>query len=314
MKKSLSGKSTQLGVSRPSVAVVIVNFNGINLLRKHLPTVLATRYEHFSVVVVDNASTDGSVEWLQAHYPQVSIIQNEKNLGFGRANNRAFHEISNVSYFALLNSDMSVGPDWLVKLVESAESDERIAAVGPKILYARKDARTGKPLINSAGGVIDRFDRGFDRGEGEIDRGQYDRREQVRFVSGGAMLLRAEAVREVEGFDDRMFFYYEDVDVCLRLAEKGWKIWYDGSVAVFHDHMGTISRVKHTNVTLMSNMNRIKSIASRRGIVPAIVEFFRSPLEWLVHTLYGKITGKTYREYLVKQSGATNVTIDGTQG
>lgn len=284
--------------SCPKVRIIIVNYNGSALLQKHLPSVLKTDYANFNVVIVDNGSVDDSVRVLVEKFPSVKIIKKEQNLGFACANNSAFRICSDCDYFVLLNNDMEVTRDWLTEMIALMGSDPKIAAVGPRVIYA--EPRDDMTVINSAGGIVDRYDRGFDRFEGCEDGKQYDTIDEVDFVSGGAMVLRKSAVDEVDGFDERMFFYYEDVDLCLRLRKNGWKIVYDGRKKVVHDHMGTSRSWGTVRRTLASNFNRIKSIQRRKGVMPAAIECVRSPLEWLLYSLYGKIAGKTYRAFLTK--------------
>ena len=282
----------------PKVHIVVLNFNRAPLLERHLPSVLKTSYPNYKVIVVDNGSNDNSLQLLKRSFPSVHVIRNQTNLGFGRANNVAFRQQDNCDYFALLNNDVEVSPGWLTTLIETMETHSKVGAVGPRVLYSKK--REGMNVINSAGGVVDRYDRGFDRYEGCPDGEQYATVDKVDFVTGGAVVLRRDAVIDVGGFDERMFFYYEDVDLCLRLREKGWGVLYDGRSTVYHDHMGTVKNWSSGKVTLASNANRIKSILRRKGYLSAAIESVRSPLEWLIYSLYGKITGKTYRERLLK--------------
>jgi GT2 family glycosyltransferase len=293
---SVHPKMNEQPVSK--VSIIIVNYNGAELLRKHLPSVLRTEHDNYEVVVVDNGSTDTSLPFLRDIFPTVKVIKNDKNLGFGRANNVAFHEHKDSDYYALVNNDVEVSPTWLSELTALLEQDESIGAIGPRMLYSKK--RNEKRVINSAGGVVDRFDRGFDRFDGCDDGEQYRTVEEVDFVTGGAVVLRRKAVEDVGGFDEHMFFYYEDVDLCLRMRDRGWKIVYNGKSIVLHDHMGTSRSWGSSKVTISSNMNRIRSISRRRGAIAAGVELLRTPLEWLIYSLYGKITGKTYREFLLK--------------
>lgn len=279
------------------VLVVIVSFNRKELLRKHIPSVLRTIYPNFDILVVDNGSSDGTVDFLKREYPDIKVLENEANFGFARANNTAFREYPDYDYYALLNNDMDVEDDWLDVMVDLAENDKKLGVVGPKIVYSEK--RNGKYVINSAGGVVNRRDMSFDRFEGNADDGSHDRVEEVDFVSGGAMMIRGETLRDVRGFDDRMFFYYEDVDICLRLKVFGWKVMYCGKTRVYHDHMGTSRSWGSVRRTMRSGMNRVKSIGRRRGIVLAMVEMVRSPLEWLFFKVASKFTGVTYYDWLV---------------
>lgn len=277
--------------------ICIVSYNGMELLEKHLPSVLGTNYLNCDIAVIDNGSTDASVSYLKEHHPDIKIIENSSNAGFARANNIAFAKYPDYDFYALLNNDMDVEQNWLEILVDIAESDTKIGVVGPKIVYAKK--REDLYVINSAGGVVNRRDISFDRFEGKVDDGSYDRVEEVDFISGGAMLLRANAVHEAGGFDDRMFFYYEDVDLCLRMRDAGWKVVYCGKTRVYHDHMASSHSWGSARRTFLSGMNRIKSIQRRRGIVPAAVEMLRTPLEWGVLKVLSIFTDLSYHTWLI---------------
>jgi GT2 family glycosyltransferase len=281
----------------PKVLICIVSYNGRKLLEKHLPSVLETSYPNYDVVIIDNGSTDASVSYVKEHHPDIKIIENSSNIGFARANNIAFKEYPDYDFYALLNNDMDVEKDWLDVLVNTAESGKKTGVVGPKIVYAqRKDDRY---VINSAGGVVNRRDMSFDRFEGNVDDGSYDRVEEVDFISGGAMLLRANAVQDVGGFDDRMFFYYEDVDLCLRMRDTGWKAVYCGKTRVYHDHMASSRSWGSARRTFQSGVNRIKSIQRRKGIVPSAVELVRSPVEWGVLKVLSIFTDLSYHTWLM---------------
>lgn len=274
-------------VQYPTVLVVIVNFNGRSLLDEHLQSILDSDYPRLDVVVVDNASSDDSIEYLKANFPGVKIVRLDRNYGFGKANNAAFAKYPQYEYYALVNNDMSVSSDWLKKLVSVAEEDSDVAAVGPKILYSKK--RNGNYLINSAGMALDKYYRGVDRFCGKVNNSKYNALEEVDAVTGGAVLLRAEAIKEVGGFDERMFFYYEDVDLSLRLRKAGWKIMYNGEAEVFHDHQATSAKL-HSNfdMNFKANLNRIKSIQGREGLLAAAKEASRSAFEWLLCKISGQ--------------------------
>ncbi|MEA3357417.1 MAG: glycosyltransferase family 2 protein, partial [Patescibacteria group bacterium] len=169
----------------PKVNMVILNFNGRDLLEKHLPSVVKTAYPNLKTIIVDNNSNDSSVEFIRENYSDIEVIKAVKNLGFGRANNLAFRTWPDCDYYVLLNNDMNVEPDWLAKLVNLAESDPKIGAVGPKILYSQKQGAVY--IINSAGMLMDKYLRGFDRYDGEVDESKYTKIGGVKAVSGGAM-------------------------------------------------------------------------------------------------------------------------------
>jgi hypothetical protein len=279
----------------PSVLIVIPTYEGRDLLEEHLPSVVKTDYPNYDIVVVDNASNDGTVKFLQSKYPEIKIIKNNRNLGFGRANNKAFRKYPDYEFYALLNNDMDVEPDWLSKLVKTISEDSRIAAVGPKILYSFKV--DGRQVVNSAGMYVNKNYLGMDRYCGLPNSEEYNVQEEVSALSGGAVVLKREALEDVGYFNPLMYFYYEDVDLSLRLRDSKWKLIYNGKAVVYHDHMATAKSWKKFRRTFFSNLNRLISIAQRRGLLVAMFELIRTPLHWA----YCKITGKVYRDELMKE-------------
>jgi hypothetical protein len=283
--------------SAPKVLIIIVNFNGVDLLRTHLPSVAATDYTNLDILVVDNGSTDHSLKYLKDKFPDIEILQLNQNYGFGKANNLAFKKYPDYDYYALLNNDMSVPPTWLKELIKKAESEKQIAAVGPKILYGKKS--DGQDVINSAGMIIDKHYRGFDRYQGLNDSKKYDLTEKVDGLSGGALLIRQKALKDVTGFDERMFFYYEDVDLSLRLRDNGWKLIYHGKVEVFHDHQATSNKTQSKFMrNYRANLNRIKSIETRLGTIAALKEGLRTFFEWL----WCKVSGTSLQQKVLEDA------------
>jgi len=219
----------------PDVTVVVVTYDGADLLPACLDAVAAQR-SRFSrqTWVVDNASHDGTVALLREHYPEIRLIESERNRGFAGGNNLALQEIT-TPYVVLLNNDAVVQPGWLNALLGTFEADghERVAAVTGKVLLA--DGVT----INSAGSTVDARGYGADRGWLEPDRGQYDEPAEVFTASGTALALRRTALDDVGHFDDDFFLYYEDVDLCWRLRSRGWSIRYEPRAVVHHLHSAT---------------------------------------------------------------------------
>ncbi len=205
------------------VLIVIVNYNGFNLLKEHLDSVLKTEYPNFDVLIVDNGSIDGSVGFLQNQYPQVKVIRSKENLGFGRGNNLGVYKYPEYDAYVFLNNDMSVDPNWLSELTKVVKEKENVGAVGPKILYSKK--KDGKYVINSAGIEVDKHYMGYDRYDGEYDSEKYNVVEEVDALCGGALLITKKAWVVVGGFNSHMFMYYEDVDISLRLRDFGFKLY-----------------------------------------------------------------------------------------
>lgn len=285
----------------PKVLVVVVNYNGVQLLRKHLDSIIRTAYDNFELVVVDNGSDDESVKFLQQKYPDISVLASGGNIGFGRAFNLVYKQYKGYDYYALLNNDIEVHAEWLTGLVATAQSDEKIGAVGPAIVYSKE--REGRRVMNSAGLDLDLYGNAYDRYEGQEYTDKLRIVEDVDALCGGAVLLRGEALREVNGFDERMFMYYEDIDICLRIRDKGWRVVYNGRVAVLHDHMATSGSWSSARRNWHVNKNRMFSIAARRGWALALSNAVQVMVEWIVWKIGASRSGKTFREYLSAKGG-----------
>lgn len=279
------------------ILIVVVNYNGLHLLKKHLPSVLDTEYTNFDVLVVDNGSTDGSVEFLKEEYPSILILESNENIGFGRANNLGVYEYPGYDAYVFLNNDMSVEKNWLAELVTVARGKENVGAVGCKILYSKKV--NGKYIINSAGMTVDCHYMAYDRYEGEENKNELNIVEEVESLSGGALLVTSEAWNEVGGFNSNMFMYYEDVDLSLRLKDFGYSLYYCGMSTVYHDHMGSSGSIGSFKRNFMNMRNRYISIGSRLGFLVGLTETVWYIFHYFVwKVIYSK--KKSLREYLEK--------------
>lgn len=226
----------------PKVAVVILNWNGLKYLEQFLPSVLASTYSNFDIVVGDNASTDGSVVFLRNTYPNVVIIENNENYGFTGGYNRVLKQVE-ADYYILLNSDVDVAPGWIEPVLTLMESDDTIAAAGPKLrsfFY-----KTYFEYAGAAGGFMDRFGYPFCRGrifdELEEDKGQYDIPGEVFWASGAALFIKKKCWDAVGGFDDSFFAHMEEIDLCWRLKNMGYKVMYCPQSTVYHVGGGTLA-------------------------------------------------------------------------
>jgi GT2 family glycosyltransferase len=222
--------------------VVILNYNGKELLQEFLPQ--AVQYSApYPIVVVDNASTDGSIPYLTAYCPTITCLQHTKNEGFARGYNLALHTIK-AHYYILLNADVQVTPNWIEPVLQLMESNTTLAACQPKILsYLQKNAFE---YAGAAGGFIDLLGYPFCRGRLfntlELDQGQYDDSREVFWASGACIFLRAHAFWEVGGFDERLFAYYEEIDLCWRFQQHGYRIYCQGHSKVYHLGHGTFGK------------------------------------------------------------------------
>lgn len=221
----------------PRVSVVIVTWNALGHLRRFLPSAVATDYPDLEIVVADNASTDGSADWIAETYPEVTVVRHERNLLFCGGNNRALPHTTG-RYIVLLNNDVEVPPDWLHPLVAAMESEPDVAAIQPKILQF--DDRSRFEYAGASGGFLDRFGYPFARGRVfstlEPDRGQYDDARDVFWASGAALMLRRSALDALgePPLDERFEMHMEEIDLCWRLWRAGYRVRVEPASRVYH--------------------------------------------------------------------------------
>ena len=225
----------------PTVAIVILNWNGSALLQQFLPSVQATQYEAFKIVVIDNGSSDDSITFLRNTYPAIQLICLSNNEGFARGYNLGLQQVE-ADFFLLLNSDVEVHPSFLGPMVSLLQQDQSIAACQPKIL--RLDQKDCFEYAGAAGGWIDRLGYPFAKGRVfdhlEKDRGQYEHPEPIFWASGAAMFIRATVFRELGGFDPSFFAHQEEIDLCWRIQSAGYRIFCCPQAIVWHKGGGTL--------------------------------------------------------------------------
>ncbi|HYC40818.1 MAG TPA: glycosyltransferase family 2 protein [Chitinophagaceae bacterium] len=255
---------------RPLVSIVILNWNGKSFLEKFLPSVLATDYPNFKVVVADNGSTDDSVSFLSTHYPKLRCIRLGSNMGFAKGYNEALRQISS-DYYVLLNSDVETTNGWIQPMVDLLENDPSIGACQPKLLC--HDNRNLFEYAGAAGGWIDKYGYPFCKGRifdvWETDRGQYDRAEPIFWASGAALFIRAPLFHEINGFDEFFFAHQEEIDLCWRLQLAGHKIYSCPAAVVYHVGGGTLHKSNALKTFLNFRNNRImlsKNLPLRRKL------------------------------------------------
>ena len=219
-------------MDRKAVDIIVLSWNGIGFLERCLSSLLRQTYPSYHVLMVDNASIDGSVAMVRERFPQVEVIENDRNLGFAAGMNVGLRRAQGET-IVLLNQDTEVRVDWLEWLVEAMESDERVGIVGCKLLYP-----DGKTLQHAGGILAYPLAIASHRGRGELDRGQYDAKSEVDFATGAALGLHRALLEEIGLLDEGFFFYYEDVDFCFRAREAGYRVIYaPRAVAIHHEGM-----------------------------------------------------------------------------
>ncbi|MCA1759959.1 MAG: glycosyltransferase family 2 protein, partial [Bacteroidales bacterium] len=234
------------------IAIVILNWNGEKLFPKFLPSVIRNSTEPGTeIYVADNGSTDNSIPFLKENFPEVKIIELKKNYGFAEGYNQALEQV-NADYFVLLNSDVEVTPNWLKPCISMLKTDETLAAVQPKILSYEKPHQF--EYAGAAGGFIDLFGYPFCKGRilnrMEPDLGQYNSPTPIFWASGACMFIKSKLFNLAGGFDGDFWAHMEEIDLCWRLKNQGYKVAYQPQSVVFHLGGGTLSYNSHKKVYL----------------------------------------------------------------
>jgi len=218
-----------------SFSIIIVSWNALRHLKTFLPSVVKTDYPNFEIILVDNASTDGSAEWVKNQFPDVRVVTLDQNYGYCGGNNRgatyACHD-----NLIFLNNDVAVDPNWLKPINDLLSTNEDIAAVQPKIKsFVRPDYFE---YAGAAGGFID--NHGFPYCRGRIfntiekDKGQYNQSGPVFWASGAALVVRTSMFKTLNGFYEPFEFHMEEIDLCWRIQLEGKQVWYCHESIVFH--------------------------------------------------------------------------------
>ncbi len=257
-------------------AVVILNWNGKELMRRYLPAVLANSEAPggVDVIVADNASTDGSLDMLRQEFPSVGIIELDKNYGFAEGYNRSLAQIGH-EYVVLLNSDVAPAEGWLSPLVELMDGDASVAACGPKLMDDK--AHKKFEYAGAAGGYIDWLGYPFCRGRVmetiETDDGQYDSDADVLWVSGAALMVRRQLYLDAGGLDASFFAHMEEIDLCWRLRNMGLRI-----VAC----CASGAKVFHLGGATLSSTNPQKTYLNFRNNLTMLSKNYNGRAWWLV--------------------------------
>ena len=245
------------------IAVVILNWNGAEMLRRFLPSVVEHSQPLGEVIVADNGSTDESLEILQQEFPEVRILVLDRNYGFAEGYNEAFRRLEEVApqryeYYLLLNSDVRVTADWLRPLHTYMEQHPEVAAAQPKV--RAEWAHDTLEYAGAAGGYIDRYGYPFCRGRllsvVEKDRGQYDDNASIFWATGAALLIRQADWWDVGGLDGRFFAHNEEIDLCWRLRARGRGIVCVPQSVVYHVGGGTLPQ-EHPRKTYLNFRNNL---------------------------------------------------------
>jgi GT2 family glycosyltransferase len=254
-----------------AATVLVVTYRGAHLLPGCLDALRAQTLRH-RLLVVDNASADGTAALLASRYPEARVVRLPANAGFAGGVAAGLHAVD-TGYVALLNDDAVPAPGWLAALVGAAESDERVAGVTSRLLLAGD----GPARLNNAGVAVGRDGYGRDIGLGEPNGPPYDVAAEVFGFSGGAALLRLAPLHAVGGFPAPYFLYYEDTDTAWRLRLAGWRIRYEPAAAVRHLHSATADQ-RSASFAFHNERNRLLMLTRCAPAGLALRQVLRFPV------------------------------------
>ena len=231
---------------KSSVSIVIPHWNNVDVLSECLESISNTDFENFETIVVDNASTDNSVASVRSNYPNVKLIENDKNYGYAGGCNIGA-EAASGDFLIFLNNDTVQEKDWISNLIKTINSDDKIAAVQPKILNYYN--RNVFDYAGGSGGHMDIYCFPFARGRifsfQENDEGQYNNKEKCFWSSGTCFMVRRELFQKAGGFDDSFFAHMEEIDLCWRLYAMGFEVWVEPDSVVYHKNALTLPMYSH---------------------------------------------------------------------
>ncbi len=261
-------------------AVVILNWNGADLLRRFLPSVIRHSCNEAEIWVADNASNDDSVKIIETEFPEVKLVLLDKNYGFAGGYNRALKEI-NADYYVLLNSDVEVTSGWLTPILIQFEKQPDLGACQPLIrAWHHKDTFE---YAGAAGGYMDYLGYPFCRGRIfdtlEFDEGQYNTPVEIFWASGAAFFVRSEVYHACGGMDEEFFAHMEEIDLCWRMKNQGWKITCEPQSIVYHVGGGTLNQgsPRKTFLNFRNNLNLLLKNLPGSKLIPVL--FLRMVLD-----------------------------------
>jgi len=278
-------------MSSPKVSIIIVNYNGKELLQKCLDSLLKVNYDNFEIILVDNNSTDGSVEFITKNYPSLIIIKLDSNKGFAEPNNVAA-KISKGKYLLFLNNDTVVTPNFISEMVKVMETDKKIAIC--QSLLLKPDGS-----VDSSGDFIDHLGVVYN------SKTEIDEIREVSSARGASMLVRSDIFEKLDGFDQKFFVTFEDVDLCWRSWILGYRVLIIPTSIVYHEGGITIKKIKSEiafhgfkNQLAMKITNFEPILAMRNMMLFFGIYGIRELKIWLDYTISGstKLSSTEYED------------------
>lgn len=265
-------------IERELVSIVIPNWNGKKFLAGCLKSLIGQTYSPIEIVIVDNGSSDGSVEYLEASYPQIKLIRFNTNTGFSVAVNKGIKE-SCGKYVALVNNDTVADSRWIEELVLAIRRSPEIGSCGCKML-----AYDNHQLLDGAGDGYRRGGLPGRIGHREIDSGQFDQPRYILGACGGAALYKRSLFEDIGYFDEDYFAYLEDVDLGLRAQSAGYKCLYVPSAVIYHLGCGTTGSGYHPLVVKLSAQNNWNTLVKNIPL-PLLLRFLPQIVYWQLYYL-----------------------------
>ena len=278
-------------MSAPKVSIIIVNYNGKELLQKCLDSLLKVNYDNFEIILVDNNSTDGTVEFITKNYPSLIIIKLDSNKGFAEPNNVAA-KISKGKYLLFLNNDTVVTPNFIFEMVKVMETDKKIAIC--QSLLLKPDGS-----VDSSGDFIDHLGVVYN------SKTEIDEIREVSSARGASMLVRSDIFEKLDGFDQKFFVTFEDVDLCWRSWILGYRVLIIPTSIVYHEGGITIKKIKSEiafhgfkNQLAMKITNFEPILAMRNMMLFFGIYGIRELKIWLDYTISGstKLSSTEYED------------------
>ncbi|MGK0454252.1 MAG: GT2 family glycosyltransferase [Paraglaciecola sp.] len=258
-------------------AIVILNWNGQKLLEKFLPSVVNFSSQDATIYIADNASTDTSITYIKEFFPVIKIVENTINGGYAKGYNDAL-KLIDADIYCLLNSDVEVTKNWLQPIIEVFKNNDKTAIIQPKILDFKD--KTKLEYAGAAGGFVDLYGYPYCRGRVfnhlETDNGQFNDIKEIFWASGACLFIRAKVYHQLDGFDEDYFAHQEEIDLCWRTQNIGYKVKYVGTSAIFHVGGATLK-----------DTNPHKTFLNFRNSLLNIVK--NVPKKWFLFVIFSRL-------------------------
>ena len=273
-----------------SLGVVIINWNGENLIKKFLPSVIKHTPNIHNIYLIDNGSNDDSVEFIRSNFNRVKIIKLDKNYGFAKGYNIGLKNIDD-DILCLLNNDVEVSENWTEEILKQFAAEPNTAVIQPKLKdYYNK---SNFDYAGAAGGFLDKYGYPYCNGRiynnVEVDKNQYDKTREIFWACGACFFIRNNIFKKFGGFDDVYWAHFEEIDLCWRLQNHGFKIRFNAKSIVYHANGGTLNH-NNPNKTYLNYRNMLFTITknSKNNLFFLLIEKFFIDLIIAVYTLFNK--------------------------